>query len=215
LCKDFCGKPLLAWSIEQAKSAKTVSSVWVSSDSDEILDVAKQFGAGIIRRPDEISNDSASSEAAWLHASSVLEKQDISVDVVLGIQATSPIRNTYDFDEALKYFELNHYDSLFSCTELNDFLFWKQDKEGNYYSCNYDYKLRGRRQGRDSQYLENGSFYLFKPEILKKHNNRLGGVIGVYEMDFWKSFQIDDLEEFHFCEILMRHYILEKGNTGF
>ena len=49
--KPFCGKPLIAWSIEQAKNSQNINSVWVTSDNEEILDVAKQFGAKTVKRP--------------------------------------------------------------------------------------------------------------------------------------------------------------------
>ena len=64
----FCGKPLLAWSIEQAISSTLIDKVWVSSNSNEILSVAESFGAKTIKRPESISNDTASSESAWSHA---------------------------------------------------------------------------------------------------------------------------------------------------
>ncbi len=59
---ELCGKPLLAWSVMQAKAAESVDSVWVSSDSEEILEVAAAYGAGTIQRPDRISTTSLESE---------------------------------------------------------------------------------------------------------------------------------------------------------
>ena len=49
--KKFCGKPLIVWSIEQAKNAKCLSSVWLSSDDEKILSLGKKYGIGIIKRP--------------------------------------------------------------------------------------------------------------------------------------------------------------------
>ena len=63
---DFCGKPLIAWTIENCINGGA-SSVWVSSDSEKILEISKKYGANIIERPNEISGDLASSESAWLH----------------------------------------------------------------------------------------------------------------------------------------------------
>ncbi len=60
-------------------------------------------------------------------------------------------------------------------------------------SINYDYKNRLRRQEAPKQYIENGSFYLFKPETLRQYNNRFGGKIGIVEMEFWKMFEIDSM----------------------
>ena len=58
---DFCGKPLIAWTIEQCLYSKYISDVWVTSDSQEILDISERYGAKTIKRPDSISGDSASS----------------------------------------------------------------------------------------------------------------------------------------------------------
>ena len=69
---DFAGKPLLAWSILQARAAETVEAVYVSSDSEAILDVAATYGARLIRRPDKFATDTATSESALLHALDVI-----------------------------------------------------------------------------------------------------------------------------------------------
>ena len=65
---DFCGKPLLAWSILQAAAAKSVDEVFVSSNDPEILAVAQQFGARPIVRPPELATDHSSSEEVLVHA---------------------------------------------------------------------------------------------------------------------------------------------------
>src|SRR3990172_8734101 len=83
---DFCGKPLMAWTIEQCLAARGVDSVWVSSDSEEILDVGSAYGAYPIQRPEELSGDMATSESGWLHALEVIEKIVGTVDLVLAPQ---------------------------------------------------------------------------------------------------------------------------------
>ena len=95
-------KPLLAWTILQAKACKSINSIWVSSDSDEILEVAKKFGARCIRRPFKISTDRSTSEVAWKHALDVIQMENYDpVDYVIAPQVTSPIRETKDFTLAL------------------------------------------------------------------------------------------------------------------
>ena len=88
---EFCGKPLIAWTIEQCLSSKYISNIWVSSDSDEILKVASKYGAKTIKRPDILSGDFATSESAWLHSIEFIEK-DNYVDIVVAPQITSPLR---------------------------------------------------------------------------------------------------------------------------
>ena len=205
----FCDKPLLNWSIEQAKNTKNISSVWVSSDNEEILNIAKKENAEIIKRPKSLSTDKSSSESGWIHAIKEVEKKQ-KIDLVVALQATSPIRESKDLDKAIKKFKRVKADSMFSCSKLSDFFLWKK-QNNRYTSLNYDYKRRKRRQEIKKQYLENGSFYLFKPEILKKCNNRLGGKIDMIELEFWKSFEIDSLESLRLCEILMKNYLLKKN----
>lgn len=208
---DFCGKPLIAWSILQAMAAKKVSSVWVTSDSDDILAVAEQYGANPIKRPDELSGPTASSESAWLHAVDYIEQEDMAIDIVMAMQATSPIREAEDLDNSITSFEAGIYDSMLSVNEIEDFFIWERQEHGGAKAVNYDYRDRKPRQKIEKRLLENGSFYLFKPELLKRHNNRLGGNIGFYELDRYKMFQIDNPQDLKLCAAIMRAYGLDKS----
>ena len=206
---NFCGKPLICWSIQQALKSKKISSVWVSSDNEKILNVSKKEGAKIIHRPKKISNDKSSSESGWIHAINEIEKTQ-KIDIVVGIQATSPIRNSEDFDKALKKFHRLKLDSMFSCSKLEDFLIWGKNG-GKLSSLNYNFKNRKRRQDSEKQILENGSFYIFKPKNIKKSKNRLNGKMDIIEMEFWKSFEIDSIENLKFCETIMKNYLLKNN----
>ena len=75
---------------------------------------------------------------------------------------------------------------------------------------NYDWRNRKRRQDVPKQYIENGSFYLFKPEVLRANNNRFGGKIGIVEMEFWKMFEIDSQEDLRMCAALMKEFLVEE-----
>jgi N-acylneuraminate cytidylyltransferase len=204
---DFCGKPLIEWSIRQCLEVKAIESVWVSSDSDEILSIASSCGAKTIVRPDNISGDKATSESSWLHAIDYIEGVSEKVDLVVAPQVTSPLRESTDIDAAIDIFSKNGLDSLFSCSLAEDLYFWQKDENGNLESMNYDWRNRKRRQDHAAQYIENGSFYLFTPDTLRRFNNRFGEKIGMCSMEFWKAFEIDSLESFRLCKALMREYI--------
>ena len=207
---DLCGKPLLAWSILQAKEAKNIDSVWVTSDGEDILEVAKKYGAEAIKRPIDISGDTASSESAWLHALDYIEEQTHNkIDTVVGMQATSPMRESNDLDDALEIYSQEKFDSLLSVSKIEDFFVWEETDKGEFVSVNYDYKNRKPRQMIKEQYRENGSFYVFTPELMRNSGNRLGGKIGKYVMDFYKMFQIDSKEDIRICEVLMHGYHLD------
>lgn len=202
---DFCGKPLIAWTIEQAKGCKQINDVYVSTDDREIGNVSDRCGAKIIWRPPELATDMAPSEGALLHAISEIEKKN-KVDIVVFLQATSPLREYNDIDNALQKFVSEGADSLFSAAALDDFCVWG-DVGGEFKSITFDYRNRGRRQDRKPFYLENGSIYIFKPEIIRKHDNRLGGKISVYPMQMWKSYEIDTMEDMELCTYYMREKI--------
>lgn len=207
---DFCGKPLVVWTIEQALAAQRIDSVWVSSDDDEILGLSARAGAQTIKRPAAISSDEATSELCWLHALDTLEAEGQTVDILVAPQCTSPVREPEDFDEAIEQFEREDCDSLFSATLVSDFNIWRLDATDALQSFTYDHRDRGRRQDKGEQLLENGSFWVLRPGVLREYNNRLGGRIGAYRMAFWKAFQIDEPEDLRFCATLMREYLLTR-----
>ena len=205
---DFCGKPLLAWSIEHALSSPLVNEVYVSTDDDTIAAVAKKYGALVIKRPDEISGDTATSESALKHALTEAQKiNSTRIDYVVFLQATSPLRETRDIDNAVNKIISENADSLFSGADLKDFCIWKRS-DGILDSVNYDYRQRGRRQDFGEQFVENGSIYVFRPSVLFEQNNRLGGKISISKMDFWKSFEIDEPEDIEFCKNIFENKLL-------
>lgn len=198
------GKPLVAWSIEHALNSSKIDSVWVTSDCDEVLSVAKKFGANVILRPKIISGDKSTSEEAWIHAVNEIQKQT-EIDLIVCMQPTSPIRGRNDLNEAVKMFKSGKFDSILSVTKVEDHFEWRLTSDGAE-SVNYDYRDRKRRQDIDQKYLENGSFYIVSPSQLLKDNNRLGGKIGLYQQDKFKMFQIDNIEDVMLCEIILKGY---------
>ena len=205
---DFCGKPLISWSITQALNSENVSNVYVSTNGEDIAKVSEEYGAKIIWRPAELASDTSSSEDAIMHAIKEIEKIE-GFESVVFLQATSPIRRINDIDDAVAAFRDGKYDSLFSMAVLEDYCMWKEEGE-NLHSFSYDFKNRGRRQEREPLYLENGSIYIFKKELFFKEKNRLGGKIGMYEMPFECSYEIDSLKDIGLCEYFMRECVLDK-----
>jgi len=205
---SIAGKPLIAWSIEQSLNSPLIDSTWVSSDSDQILEIAQSFGAKPIKRPLKIAGDQSSSEEAWLHAIEYIHSNhDIDLDAIVGLQPTSPIRESSDLTSAIEIFQAEDYDSMFSISKPLEGFRW-QVIDGLPQSIDYDYTRRKMRQNMQETYHENGSFYIFKPSIIQKYNNRLGGKIGMFKMDFYKTFQIDEPEDIRMCEIIMLEYLL-------
>lgn len=203
------GKPLIAYTIEQALAAQRVRRTVVTTDDPEIAKVAVSFGAEVITRPVEIATDTATSESALLHALDHLQATDGYVpELVVFLQCTSPIRNPEDIDQAIETLLQEGADSLLSAHPTR--LFVWEEREGSLRSLTFDYSDRRREQDMPRHYRENGSIFVFRPWVLRELNNRLGGKIVVYEMDYWASFDINEEEDFQLCEWLLtqgpRHF---------
>lgn len=204
----LAGKPLVAWSIEHGLASRHVAGeVYVSSDSDSILEIARGHGAHAIKRPAELASDQSSSEDALKHALAMVRAgRSTPVELIVFLQPTSPVRASDDIDRAVDRLRSENADSLLSVRTLKDYFIWQRSGD----SCapiNFDYLHRRRRQDLPTTYLENGSLYVFKPEVLDSGNNRLGGRIAVYEMDRSRSQQIDDPEDVDLCE----HYLRKQS----
>ena len=191
---DFAGKPLIAWTIEQAKSSNLISEVYVSSDSQEILTVASNYGGKPILRPKKISGDKSSSESALLHA---LDQMSENPDLVVFLQTTSPLRKMDDIDNAINKLIKDKADSLLSLTETQEFM-W-EELNGDFKPLTYDLNDRCGHRYLKRLYCENGSIYVLKPDILKRYKNRLGGKKSIYLMESWQRADIDDYETFDWC----------------
>lgn len=202
--KLFNNKPLIEWTINSALKSKLVDKVIVSSDSRKILSLSRKLGANVVLRPRNISGDSATVESAIKH---YIQNTNETFDVIVLLSPTSPIRKTKDVDNAIEEFKQKKLDSCFSASKLSDFLIWKMNrKTKKLESINYDFKHRCSRQKRELNYVENGSIYVFKTSLLK-HNNRIGGKVGMYLMNFWQSFELDEIDDWKLLEIMQKAYI--------
>lgn len=199
---DLCGKPLIAHTIEHARSAPSVQRVIVSTDDDEIARVAVMFGAEVIRRPPEISGDTARSEAAIVHVLEELSRRErYEPDLLVFLQATSPLRRAEDVQAAIDLLVRENADSLFSACRFHGFL-WQRKGE-SWVSVDFDYKKRPRRQERAEEIMENGAIFVFKPWVLQKYNDRMGGKIAAYLMPAIDSFELDQPEDVELIRHLM------------
>ena len=208
--KNIClvaGKPLLAYTIEHAKATPAIDRVVVSTDAPDIGAVATRYGAEVVWRPAAISGDSSSSESALLHALDELARWDgYRPDLVVMLQATSPIRQADDIQRAIDTLRAEGADSLFSACTLHGFV-WRRDVAAGLSSVSYDYTSRQMRQDCPEDLLENGSIYVTRHDVLRATGNRLGGRIAVYRMDPLDSLQVDDPADLQDVERLLRGHV--------
>jgi N-acylneuraminate cytidylyltransferase len=151
----------------------------------------------------ELASDTATSESALIHCLGFLqERESYEPDLVVFLQATSPLRRASHIDEAVATLEREGADSLFSCCPSNGFL-WRR-AGGGVAPLNYDPRHRPRRQEAPEDVVENGSIYVFKPWVLSESGCRLGGKIAAYAMSALDSWQIDQPDDVPVVETLLR-----------
>lgn len=202
--KHIAGYPLIYWSIKHALETNRVSSVYVSTDSPEIAEVAKFYGAEVpFLRPTEYAQDDSTTESVMLHFGRWLLENKIHCDNLVLLQPTSPLRLFGTLQNAIFQFEKSGADSLVSVYETHKF-FWQRSVEGILKSS-YDYFTRPRRQDikpEDRQYMETGSIYISEfPGFMKAHN-RLFGEVELFVMNEIEAIEIDSDVDFRICESL-------------
>ncbi|MDX2375231.1 acylneuraminate cytidylyltransferase [Microbacterium sp. LRZ72] len=187
------GVPLVGRAVAAARAARTVDRVVVSTDDTEIAAVAREWGAEVIRRPAELSGDTASSESALLHALDEMTENGIRVGTLAFLQATSPFIDPRALDDAVRMITRGPYDSVFSAVETYGFV-WERDELGAR-GINHDAAHRPRRQDRDPHFLETGAFYAMDAAGFRAARHRFFGRTGVLAVPERTAIEIDSEEQ--------------------
>lgn len=188
------GVPLIGRAVAAALATDGVDRVVVSTDDDEIALTAQEWGAQVVRRPDELSGDTASSESALLHALDDLDAQGVDVGVVAFLQATSPFIDPRALADGIHLVEGDRFDAVFSAVETYGFL-WQRDIAGRAEGVNHDKALRPRRQDREPHFLETGAFYVMDAAGFRHARHRFFGRVGVVAVDETTAVEIDSLDQ--------------------
>ena len=113
--KNLCGKPLIQYTIDEAKRSNKISRVIVSTEDEEIAEISRNLGAEVIMRPDELATDKAPTLPVIQHVIETLEKnQDFKVDAIMLLQPTTPFRKQEHIDQAIGLFLEKNPDSVVS-----------------------------------------------------------------------------------------------------
>lgn len=201
------GVPLIAHMIKAAQNAQSVDRIYVSTDGDDIAAVALEYGAEVIRRPDDISGDIAASEDAILHTLDRLGEMGVLPEKTFFAQCTAPLTRSEDFDGAMVLMDKQGYDSIFAAKPFHGFI-WGADERGFMHGTNHDHTARRlMRQEMSPEYQETGAFYLFDTAGFRKIKRRFFGRIGVYEIPTERSIDIDTMDDFAQVEAYLRQNV--------
>lgn len=213
------GLPLVSRAVRECRASRLVTDVVVSTDDQGIAAAARQAGAEVVLRPAAIAGDTATSEAAVLHAMDAHEALHGSpVDVVLLVQCTSPFIVREDLDGVVKAIVANGADTALTVAPFHGFVWRHGDDEpaalraereaaaagtdtvttrttstsGGGYGVNHDKSFRPRRQDRPQDFLETGAAYAMDARGFRRHKHRFFGRTELVRTDPARVLEIDD-----------------------
>lgn len=193
----FAGKPLIAHTIETAKAASSIDRIIVSTDSDEIAAVARDFGAEVpFLRPSELATNESSVIDAVVHLLGELRKEEYEPTHILLLQSTSPMREAQDIEKAIMLFESSGADSLVSVCRTENLLLLKD--ENNVLTIqNPEMLVSGNRQQLPACYKLDGSmlYLVDAKKFLIERSFFFGKLVG-YEIERWRAVDLDVPQDF-------------------
>ncbi|CAL2068832.1 MULTISPECIES: cytidylyltransferase domain-containing protein [Streptomyces] len=192
------GVPLVARAVRECRATRLVTDVVVSTDDQAIAAAAREAGAEVVLRPAAIAGDTATSEAAVLHAMDAHEAlHGAAVDVVLLVQCTSPFIVREDIDGVAGAVAENGADTAVTVAPFHGFVWRESDGEGEGdgeggVGVNHDKSYRPRRQDRPQDFLETGTAYAMDAAGFREHGHRFFGRTELVRTDPARVLEIDD-----------------------
>jgi pseudaminic acid cytidylyltransferase len=202
--KVFSGKPMIAWSIEAALSSELFERVIVSTDDQEIADVARQWGADVpFFRPAELSGDNAGATAVVTHATAWALDQGIAVEAVCCLLATAPFVKQSDLTAAWELLSSGQWDYVFSATDFAAPIFraFRQLPIGGV-EMFFPENFNVRSQDLPLALHDAGQFYWGKPAAWLEGRRVFGQSSTVIHIPRWRVQDIDTAEDWEHAELL-------------
>lgn len=201
--RELGGKPLIAWTIEEAKKSKYIDRLILSSENTEIIQVAKEWGCEVpFIRPDELAQDDTPGIKPVLHAIETLKEK---YDYVVLLQPTSPLRKVEDIDGCIELCVLKSAKSCVSVTEPDKSPYWMYllDEKDRLHPIIETLENFDRRQDLPKVYALNGALYVANCAWLLNTGNLISAETIAYKMPRERSVDIDSDTDFRFAEFLM------------
>ena len=209
----LAGKPLIAWTIEQAKQSEYIDKVVVSTEDNEIAEISNKYGAEVVERPKELATDESKTIDAIFHALNWFEKNGEIFDILILLEPTSPLRDDNDLDKAIKLFieNIEYSDSLVSVGEVhleNPYIMKVIEKNCVKPFIETEENLHQRQQ-LPKTYFPYGVIYLSKIDALKEYETFYQDRTIPYFIKRWQNYEIDDLYDFICIEAIFNNIFLE------
>jgi len=208
--REVAGKPLFAWTWDEAKKSKYLDRIIVSTDDDEILDRVKQYGCDApFKRPAELATDEAETIDVVIHALSIVER---SYDYVVLLQATSPLRTVSDIDNCISLCEQRRATSVTSVCQVEKSPYWmyKVDETNKMAPLLTVEDRPTRRQDAEVLYQVNGAVYVNQVNQLLKDRRFVTDATFAYIMPASLSIDIDTELDLAMMQYLIDHPDLKK-----
>jgi len=202
------GKPLIAWSIDQARSVKCIDRVIVSTDCEDIAAVARNFGAEVpFIRPTELAQDESSEWLAWRHALSYLyDSTGVFPTSMVSVPATAPLRLPLDIEKCIDLYEEGGVDLVITTTTAHRnpyFNMVKVNSDGTIALVNTPDAPIVRRQDAPEVFDMATVCYVANPEFVMTSNSHFEGRVKAVNIPPERSIDIDNLLDFNFAEYLL------------
>jgi CMP-N,N'-diacetyllegionaminic acid synthase len=205
------GKPLILYTIEAALNAKTLDKVIVSTEDEEIAEVARDAGATVIMRPHDLAEDHTPALPVIKHVINILKGEGYEPEATVFLQPTSPLRNATDIDEAVEHLVRTGYNSVVSVRPLEINPYGLLDiKDGKIEHFIKDRpKRHPRRQDLPDLYRYNGAIWASLTAYTMSQDDHVidPDDCGVYVMPHERSVDIDDEIDFALAEILIKKHL--------
>lgn len=206
--KLLCGKPLIGWTISQAKASMYIDEIFVTTDCLKIADVAERFGIKVpFLRPKELATDSASSMDVVDHVLSYFKEEGKHFDYIILLEPTSPLRKKDDLDVAIKLAVDNETsDGVVSLGEVHmehPMIVKKINEKGKITSYIDEVKKITQRQQADRAYFPYGVIYMIKSEVFKREKAFYTNNIIPYFIERWQNYEVDDIYDFIAIEAIL------------
>lgn len=207
--KKLNGKPLLAWTIEQAKASEFLDEIFVSTDSLEIAAVSEEYGVRISElRPAKLAMDDTSSTDVLKYVIDYLQERGKRFDYLILLEPTSPLRKQDDIDNMIRLAVDNRErDGVISVGKIHTehpMIVKKISEQGNIIPYNEGIETVYQRQQHDEAYFPYGVGYLIKVSIFKETKSIYTDNVIPYYIERWQNYEIDDSYDFYCIETIMK-----------